>query len=262
MYNPESAIRRRRGAHAVRNASQGISLIELLVGITLGLLVILAAISTLMVSRSASASVSDISQLQQQASYALRTIGLQLRQAGAIEPTLNADNQLFSFASDYTGYGTTTAAIKGTDDSSGATLSTSTTQAPQLQKTYPRDCLGNAVTKGNIEATFRRVNNELKCLGSTGAGEQALIQNVADFQVNYRVLIGSSIQVLTAKQVEAGALWGAVQAVEVCLDMQGTERLPDAGTTYKDCKDADKPRGGVIHLVYRNVFDLRVTGGA
>lgn len=265
MFNPKPLIphRSNRHGHATRSRSRGISLIELMVGLTLGLMVILTAIGTLMVSRGASASVSDISQLQQQASYALRVIGQQLRQAGAIEPAMDSATQLFSFATTYTGYGTTTAAVRGTDDASGVKLSTSTTRAPLLQNTQSRNCLGDNVTKGNIEATFWQDGNELKCaplpLATSG---QALIQNVADFQVNYRVLNGANSQVLDANQVEAKALWASVKAVEVCIDMQGSERLPDAGTNYTDCKGVSKPRNGFIHLVYRNVFDLRVAGGA
>ena len=66
---------------------QGASLLELLVGILLGLLVIGAAISTLMVSRATSGTIGDISQLQQQGSYAMRVMGTQFRQAGSIDIT-------------------------------------------------------------------------------------------------------------------------------------------------------------------------------
>jgi type IV pilus assembly protein PilW len=87
-----------------------------------------------------------------------------------------------------------------------------------------------------------------------------LIQNVAGFQVNYRVLNGADSQVLNAKQVEAAQLWASVKAVEICLDMQGTEKMPDAGSSYPDCQGVPRLRNGFVHLVYRNVFDLRVAG--
>lgn len=261
MCNPESTrLSGRLRAHPLGHASRGVSLIELLVGLTLGLLVILAAIGTLMISRGASASVSEISQLQQQASYALRTMGLQLRQAGAIDATMNADTKLFSFATSYAGYGSTSAAIYGTDSADGSKLYTSTTRAPMLPESQNHDCIGNTVAADKIEATFWLVNGELKC-APTSTTSEALIKNVADFQVRYRVLNGINSQVLSASQVEASGLWAAVKAVEVCLDMQGTEKTPDAGTSYTDCKGKPKARDGFLHLVYRNVFDLRVAGG-
>lgn len=258
MCSPEPGACHRR-ARPVRQASRGVTLIELLASMTLGLLVILAAVGTLVVARGASASVGDISQLQQQASYALRVIGLQLRQAGAIDPAMDAATQLFSFASTYTGYGATFAAVHGSDDVQGARLSTSTTVAPLLPNTQNRDCIGNRPTTDKIEATFWLEKGELRC-APTPSTVQSLIQNVAGFQVNYRVLNGADSQVLNAKQVEAAQLWASVKAVEICLDMQGTEKMPDAGSSYPDCQGVPRLRNGFVHLVYRNVFDLRVAG--
>ncbi len=63
---------------------RGATLIELLVGITIGLLTIAVATGALMVSRGISGTVTDASQLQQQASYAFRVFGQQLRQAGSM----------------------------------------------------------------------------------------------------------------------------------------------------------------------------------
>ena len=63
---------------------QGFSLVELMVGMVLGLVVMAAAGMALLASRSVAATVSDASHLQQQASYALRVIGLELRQSGSL----------------------------------------------------------------------------------------------------------------------------------------------------------------------------------
>ena len=63
---------------------RGVTLIELMVGITIGLLTVAVAMGALMVSRGISGTVSDASTIQQQAAYAMRVIGLQLRQAGSL----------------------------------------------------------------------------------------------------------------------------------------------------------------------------------
>ena len=68
---------------------RGVTLIELMVGITIGLLTVAIAMGALMVSRGVSGTVSDASIIQQQAAYAMRVIGLQLRQAGSLR--LNLD---------------------------------------------------------------------------------------------------------------------------------------------------------------------------
>ena len=79
-----------RGQKQLKKQTQrGVTLIELMVGITIGLLTIAVAMGALMVSRGVSGTVSDASLIQQQASYAMRVIGQQLRQAGSLR--LNLD---------------------------------------------------------------------------------------------------------------------------------------------------------------------------
>ena len=63
---------------------RGVTLIELMVGIAIGLLVVAVAMGAVMVSRGVSGTVSDASGIQQQGSYVLRVIGQQLRQAGSL----------------------------------------------------------------------------------------------------------------------------------------------------------------------------------
>jgi len=70
----------------------GVTLIEMMVGISIGLLVVAAAMGALMVSRSISGTVSDASAIQQQAGYAMRVIGNQLRQAGSLYLNPNPTN--------------------------------------------------------------------------------------------------------------------------------------------------------------------------
>ena len=90
--------RRRAGLAIHKSASPstqaqgGFTLIELMVGITIGLLTIAVAMGALMVSRSVSGTVSDTSGVQQQAAYAMRVIGMQLRQAGSIRLNMNPNS--------------------------------------------------------------------------------------------------------------------------------------------------------------------------
>ena len=71
-----------------RPLQTGVSLIELMVGISIGLLTVSVALGALMASRGISSTVSEVSQMQQQAAYAFRVIGQQLRQAGSVELNL------------------------------------------------------------------------------------------------------------------------------------------------------------------------------
>jgi len=219
-----------------RRAQSGASLIELLVGLTLGLMVVAAAIGTLIVSRTASGTVGDLSQLQQQGSYALRVVGIQIRQAGSVAPIKDSVNSLYSFKDTFIGFGGNSSVVTGADGAGDSADTVSTSNEP---------------LDGNPD--------ELKC--KSGAKNQALIGNVADFQVWYRILsAASTTQRMTAKQVDAAGLWRSVKSIEICLDLQGDEAgQPNVGS-YANCQGVESPRNGRLHLVFRNVFDLRTQG--
>ncbi len=259
MFNLESSRPRARRSH-----QRGVGLIELLVGMTIGLLVIAAAIGTLVISRGTSSSISDISQLQQQGSFALRVIGVQLRQTGSVEPGLDGQTKLFAFGPAFPTFGTTNAAVNGSDGASSGsdTLSVATMASQGLPNTQRRDCLGHAIAAGaKMQAQFLVDGNELKCSAGAGAASQALIENVADFQVMYRVATGTGTRIMNATDVKTAGLWGSVTAIEVCLDLKGDEPTPDLGSTYLDCNGTSTARDGRLHLVFRNVFDLRTQNG-
>ncbi|MBS0494784.1 MAG: PilW family protein [Proteobacteria bacterium] len=88
--DPDSHHQRLQVSRASRPAAQrGVTLLELMVGVAIGLLVVAVAMGALMVSRSVSGTVSDASSIQQQAAYAMRLFGQQLRQAGSLRLNLN-----------------------------------------------------------------------------------------------------------------------------------------------------------------------------
>ena len=82
---------------------RGISLIELMVGLLIGLFVVAAALSSVIFTRSAQVTQSDSARLQQQASAVIRIIGLQLKQAGAVEMVNAADGKVM-FDTRFTGF--------------------------------------------------------------------------------------------------------------------------------------------------------------
>ena len=79
----------RTASVALARSQRGVTLIELMIGIAIGLLTIAVAMGSLMVSRGVSGTVSDASSIQQQGAFAMRTIGLQLRQTGSLRLNLN-----------------------------------------------------------------------------------------------------------------------------------------------------------------------------
>ena len=131
-------IRATRACHAMSRSKKyqnyrrqaGVTLIELMVGIAIGLMVVAVALGALMVSRGVSGTVSDASNIQQQAAYAMRVIGAQIRQAGSLYinmtyQTNNADPYLAQVAIEtsapasgtYNAFEPSTDTIKGASDS-------------------------------------------------------------------------------------------------------------------------------------------------
>ncbi len=266
----------------------GVTLIELMVGIAIGLLTIAVAIGALMVSRGVSGTVSDASQIQQQASYAFRVIGQQLRQAASIQLNLAVQKapgtpieatDVVAFTPDPS----ITAPIGGKDSPTTGEYKLSVAYQNYTEPSFTsasdvslfRDCLGSNPSPTVVVSQFVLENNELRCAGADNTA-QSVLRNVADFYVRYLVQTGGATGQPTIQYVDAataGADWSGVFGVEVCLVLFGDEpiSLPD-GATYNGCDPAAGPinmsntgtlaanRKNRLHMPFRNVYQLRSQG--
>jgi type IV pilus assembly protein PilW len=271
-------------AHKHAHRQCGATLIELMVGITIGLLTVAVALSTLMVSRSVSGTVTEASQMQQQAAYAFRMIGQQVRQAGSIKLNLafGKDAAAAVDAADPVAFEKNfnrkadTVSGKDTPGANEYQLLIGYQNYPESifteadPKSLFRDCLGNQPSTTIIKSGFILVKTagaatgELKCAGSNNS-KQPVISNVADFQVRYLTQDASSgqptITYATATAINTAGNWPAVSGVEVCLELVGDETITTSGATYRDCSwkpgDTEKDRGNKIHMVFKNTFQIR-----
>jgi len=272
-------------------AQGGATLVELMVGITIGLLTITVALGALMVSRGVSGTVSDASQLQQQAAYAFRVFGQQLRQAGSLRLNLASQKPVtaaidsadpVAFETKATDFDPSVDTLSGKDSPTASefklttgyrnyteSLTSSASDASQF-----RNCLGqlDAAKPTLVQSQFAldATTNELVCAGSDGS-RQPIIQNVADFQVRYLVQTDAvtgdpKVQYVNAATV--GTDWTRVFGIEVCLSLYGTERIDlPAGSTYKQCDTTDVDvtaltgtRKNRMHMTFRSVYQLRSQG--
>ncbi|WP_084153844.1 PilW family protein [Simplicispira psychrophila] len=260
-----------------RHAQRGVTLIELMVGITIGLLTIAVAMGALMVSRGISGTISDASGIQQQAAYAMRVIGLQLRQAGSLR--LNLDPGTATTAEPYLtpvafeaavstdthpaldSFDPAKATLSGTASPASLTLGyrryTEPTFASATEQAFSRNCLGGPAdtsTHQRLQSAFwLSSKNELRCAGNQNISAppldtegQPILQNVANFQVRYLLQDTTTTPgTSTIKSTDAAGVtnWAQVQAVEVCLVLYGNESIgmPTDGTaTYTDCDGVTK----------------------
>ena len=252
----------------------GLTLIELMIGLAVGLLVVAVATVSLLGSRSVTGAVSDISGIQQQAAYVMRTFGTQLRQAGSLYLDLGLD------AGDESDIITPTVfqlrddseqAIHEAEGTGAITIQYTGYEEPTFANAGPisRNCLGApgsipAGTTASIESIFTLNGTDLRC------NDQPIAQNVAAFQVRY-LLQGTDQDDPTMLYTNSAGVadWNRVQGVEVCLVLFGTERidLPE-GASYTGCDGSTAvnittlaaPRTNRMHYVFRNVFQLRSQG--
>ena len=272
----------------------GLTLIELMIGLAVGLLVVAVATVSLLGSRSVTGAVSDISGIQQQAAYVMRTFGTQLRQAGSLYLDLGLDADGKGEITSATAFqlrGNNEQAINEDAEETPTKYIVQYTgyEEPTFANAGPiaRHCLGGpgsipAGTTASIESIFVLDGVFLRCQGravhQTGEIEetirQPIAQNVATFQVRY-LLQSNSAANPTMQYTDAagvGRNWNRVQGVEVCLVLFGTERidlpadLPEL-TSYTDCDGTRVDmtaltgnRTNRMHYVFRNVFQLRSQG--
>lgn len=256
-----------RATAKAAHPQRGMTLLELLVGITLGAMVIAAALGTLVMSKAVTGTTSEVATLQQDAGFALTVMGRLIRQAGSLEPVQqrsSAGLPMVSFedrampivSGDQTGAGASDSLRVGTQSGSSVGVNV--------------DCFGNPVAAPEFSTLFSvSSTGQLMCQtsvdGATAAAAQALIANVRSLQVRYRIAQRDaagreSLQVASvAPPNPSTALAPRVVAVELCLEMQGTERIQGAIGNFINCQGTSVPMAQNLRRVYRNVFYLRVS---
>lgn len=273
-------------APALKNSSgharqAGVSLIELMVGMVIGLLVTVAAMGSLMYTRTASHLVGDSTRLQQEAATAMRVIGGVARQAGArrLEQSVPGGPVVFNPA--YAGHGVHPItrhpySIKGTDGTSSKPDTLEIRRDRGLSDEESTDCLGE-ITKAVKETTrvelndnkeqevnslFKVVANRLHCDGSgETTGAHALVSGVEDFQVWYGLREGHTLRYTTANTINSTTPqpWDQVETLRVCLRLVGgLDNLPSADAT--GCQGETIANDGRLRRVFFRVFHLRNAG--
>ena len=285
---PASARGQKQSYYATQQS--GFTLVELLVGMAIGLLVVAVAMGALMVSRNVAGTVSDASSIQQQAAYAMRNIGLQIRQAGSLFLNPNPINVP---GQDYlapVAFETKAASPGGGANAFDPRTDTISSTGSNLNVGYrryevpvftgaataslSRNCVAGPADTSldeRIESIYQQTGTALLCAGN-GAAAQPIVQNVANFQVRYLLqditTTPGSPQMRYVDAATVGTDWNRVQGVEVCLVLYGTETVDmPTGSSYTDCDGTSVnmttltgARARRLHMVFRNVFQLRSQG--
>lgn len=268
---------------------KGISIVELLVGMAIGLLVLVAAVGSLVYTRVSSTVVGDSSRLQQDASTAFRIIGHQIRQSGARRVIGELGGNV-EFNSQYVGapvpYDTATATgtsvlVGGTDGANDApdTLQISYDTAaiipanPDIPaNSWPNqnnDCIGERTAFHEDTPSFPNTvfsvfavnaNQELTCDGSGPTdGAIALVQGVEDFQVWYGARNTGNDQLTYQSSPTPPTANHQIETVMVCLRMAG-QATGNPGANTTGCNGQVIADDGRIRRTFFRVFNMRNAG--
>jgi type IV pilus assembly protein PilW len=277
--------------HAPLRSQAGVSLVELMVGITIGLLVVLAAVGSLVYTRTSSTTVGDSARLQQEAANAFRILGHHIRVSGArravdvnSSETQDVGKKKVEFNPNFNGLGIdpntrSTNLVTGTDGAGTGpdTLLLSHDAEPDLGET---DCLGELPKlpegENNIQnRIFYSLNaqnvGELRCQGTGNttfavAAGLPLVQGIEDFQVWYGfqqgLLNNATLQYRTATEITSvfPPPWEQVVAIRVCLRMSG-EATGNVGAATAGClPNQSIAADGRIRRSFSRVFNIRNAG--
>nr|WP_315229759.1 PilW family protein [uncultured Limnohabitans sp.] len=237
----------------------GYTLPELLIGLSLGLMVIAAATAAYGVSRQTWASMAAIDAVHANARMALRKVREHAHITGAayLDTTASPNTQLSSVYSpdqpDLQG-------VNGNKADEHVALG-------HWNHVSARDCQGNQpIGTQIIRNDFRlNTNKELTCkdLTPTSSTYQALAEGVEDFQVRYAQAnpVTQTLQWKTADQVSA---MSQVLAIEVCLRVASitpVNNVSNGSTASQGCAGESVAGDGRLRRVFRRVITLRNRDG-
>ena len=259
---------------------RGLSLVELMVAMTIGLFVLGALGTAYLAARASSRSGLALAQAVEDAGLALQVLRSHVAMAGYSRPVGPGPGQTLARAASTTAHwlfgcdggfadlGAPIVALgcapAGPDSTDALAVAYEADAANTLQDHAGRyyDCLGNTfdVTEDGGRSYYLSYSRffvregSLWCRGPGAAGPQVLVENVADLQFRYGVAGAGQTRVvryLDATAVGAAAAWPQVVAVQVCLVMRSTAEVLDERTPYLGCETGAEPRLPADRRLYR-----------
>ncbi len=255
-WNRTQARRRSASGNSPVHAQAGLTLVELMVSITLGLLVLLAIGSVYIGSRQTYRTQEDNARIQESGRYALEVIGRSVRQAGAdtemtanpvaitldcVAPVCTAiDNNGVAAATDTI----RTQSYAGREELNGGVWIT-------------RDCTGGAVASGTLVSNIFALNGtDLRCTGGVG-GTQTLVSDVEDLQAIYG--IDTNGDQSADRYVATPADWAQVVTARVCVQVRSANNgITTAAQRFLNCAGAMGTVTGAAAFTTAGAGDLRL----
>lgn len=222
---------------------QGVSLVEVLVTLVVGLVLLGGVTSLLIGGKQMNRTHDDVSHMQESGRYALEILSKVIRQAGfRLDPDVN-----FS--------GT---ALTGVNGAGGA--SDTLTIQYDAQSGGETDCAGTAVAAGLVTSAFRvdRGVNPPTLL----CNETVVVDNIEDLQITYGIGDGSGA-ITAYKAAPTAAEFAQVVAVRISLLVRGTalDTAANKSQTYAYNGVTVTTTDGYLRQIYTTTITARNLAG-
>ena len=260
--NARISVLRRSGNRPAGRGEKGLSLIELMISLVIGLVVVGAVIVSIIGSSSTGRYQAAFGQMNEDGQIALGLLKREVELAGYSQPTglivdpLNAANQILAFAT-MGGNNYIFGCAKGfvnVNVAGGLCVANAAPGAPSFEVAYeadagntqltsgvppvPSNCLGNGVAVGPpylaqnryYVSTTASGRPELRC--SSGGNTQPLVENIESMKVWYGLAVNATatqiVRYLTPDLI-AAAQWPDVLSARICLIVRSAEPVLAGG---------------------------------
>ncbi len=239
---------------SVLRRQAGLTLVELMVAMAVGLLITVAAGSLYLVARQGFRTNDDQSRAFETGRFAVEFLGRNIRMAGA--PSFQPNTPLQWFVP------TTAAPVQGTEGGAAPdtlTIAYRTVGAYNAATLVGADCLGQNAGAEVVNTFSVSADGQLMCQGNGGATVQPLATQVVDMQVTYGVAADADAgQVVSVVNATGVADWRAVRQVEICIDVVSFEpNVINGATPGLNCRGQAFPNDNRVHRLFRTVANVR-----
>jgi len=238
---------------AFHNREQGLSLVELMVALSIGLLLTVSVSTILSGSLQIFRLQGESARIQESSRFLMDTLGRQITQAGYAAISTDYSDSKLSF---------TGTPISGEHGVVATRTGERKNGSDYLAVSFDAnvDCQGNAAASGTVRNEFfLNANEELVCASGGGAAE-VLADGVETFQVLYGVDADGDYSV--ERYAAQPGDWNQVRTVRVCTVVRAFSRgTSPAAQQYQDCSGATQTAPDTrLRRVLAATFQLRNRG--
>ena len=194
----------------------GLSLVELMIAMTIGLFLLAAIGSVFLSSKQTYRTGDNLSRMQENGRFAVDWLGKEIRVAGYVRISFTPPLTFGLAPSPYTFSGSALDATAVSGSKSGADSIT-------VSYDGTTDCFGTTVVSPVINAYSVNASNQLMCNG------QVLLDGVEDMQIQYGESVGSNTHYVTTPSIKANT-------VRLCVLFRTIDNnVATQAQTYSDC---------------------------